>query len=355
MAKYDGQLGDLNSRIASAKKVVILLPANTTIDILSAGLSLMLSLEKQAKDVKIVSDDIVRVSHSSLYGVGQIQNQFPKQTGNNYIITLSGVVEQNGLVPSLEKLDWYPEGQNLNLVFHTVSGFNFAPTNVSTSHQASNIDLVFVIGASNLMDLGNVYQQNSAQISQLPVINISNSSQNGQFGQINIVDVQAAALSEMMMQIMPGLGLSLDQDIASNIMAGIYDATINLTKNVSPDTFLSLAQAMQAGGKVISPVQQPQVANQGFDLRQLAQNQPQVQLQPLEPIGNGDQFTNPPVVNQVSRSHEEVPAGETVASRGPEYTEFIPGQTVQPIQQPENESPAPDWLTPKVFKGGSLG
>src|SRR5258708_23720155 len=42
----------------------------------------------------------------------------------------------------------------------------------------------------------------------------------------------------------------LDQDVASNIVAGIYDATSNLTQNVKANTFSVLGAALQAGGKL---------------------------------------------------------------------------------------------------------
>lgn len=359
--KYNAQLGDLNSKLIPSKNIWILLPAITTVDKVAAALSLMLSLEKQGKQATVVTEDTLKVSHTNLFGVGSVKNLLPSGGGDNFVLTLSGVVDQNGLIPSLEKLDWYPENGNLNLVFHVVPGQKFAPTNIASSNQGSNVDLVFVLGTSTLTDLGNVYSQNSAQIHKFPIINIDNGASNTSFGQYNVVDPNASSISEMILNIFPSLGLSPDSDIASNLMAGIYDGTANLTQKVTPDTFMALASIMNAGGKVIQTVN-PQGTQAGFDLTQMMQNQPAPQPQ-AQPFFNqptvteqpADNFTTPQVINttQTSASKEEVPSGEFATTRGPEGTEFITGGATQ--SSPENVTPAPDWLTPKIFKGGGLG
>lgn len=351
--KYNSQLGDLNSKLIPAKNIWILLPSLTTIDKVASGLSLMLALEKQGKQVAIVTEDTLRVSHSNLFGVGNIKNTLPAGCGDNFVLTLSGVVDQNGLIPSLEKLDWYPENGNLNLVFHVVPGQKFVPTNIASGNQGSNVDLIMVLGASSLTELGNIYSQNSAQIHKFPIVNIDNSANNTSFGQYNVVDPGASSLSEMVLNIFPSLNITPDGDIASNLMAGIYDGTSNLTQKVTPDTFMALAGVMNAGGKVIQTIN-PQGTQAGFDLAQMMQSQPQpVVPQSVVTEQTSDNFTTPQVINtqDVSASREETPTGEFATTRGPEGTEFITGTSANP----ENVNPAPDWLTPKIFKGGGLG
>lgn len=345
--KYNAQLSDLNSKLIPAKKIWILLPAQTTVDKVAAALSLMLSLEKNGKEVTVVTEDTLKVSHTNLFGVGNIKNALPQSSGDNFVLTLNGVVDQNGLIPSLEKLDWYPENGNLNLVFHVVPGQKFAPTNISSGNQSSNIDLIFILGAFSLTDLGSIYSQNSDQIHKFPIVDIDNSSNNTSFGQYNVVDPNASSLSEMILNIFPSLSLNLDADIASNLMAGIYEGTANLTQKVIPDTFMALASIMNAGGKMVQTVNS-QGTQAGFDLTQIMQNQPALS-QPA------DSFTTPQVVNpaQTSAPKEETPSGEFATTRGPEGTEFMTGGGNQ--TNPENVNPAPDWLTPKIFKGGGLG
>ncbi len=374
--KYDVQLADLKNHLAQTQNILITLPAALSVDKLAASLALMLGLKKGGKKVSIATEGTPLVAHSNLFGVGEVKDNISASGEDNYTIILEGVVEANGQIPTLEKLDWYPEGANLNLVFHPMPGQKFEPKNLTTKIQGGNgegnFDLIFVIGASNLNELGSIHSQNQ-QVFNSYIVNIDNTANNGNFGKVNVVDTTAGSVSEMVIQIMQSLGLQLDEDIASNIVAGIYEATNNLT-SARPDSFIAIGQAMQAGAKIpataqpapqpqqtVSPAPtpvftqapsqpqatfpqpQPQVSfpqfdqtaqNQGFDLSKVLGMPPQAQ----------DQFVQPPVANTspvgtTQVSAEERPQGEFATSASPE----------SPSQ------PSPDWLTPKIFKGGSLG
>lgn len=360
--KYQTQLENVTSALSGQGSIVVALPSNASIDKIASGLSLYLALKNAGKKVSVVSPDTLTVSQSNLYGVGDVKNTFPLAGEGNYIISLEGVVENidgNPIVSSLEKLDWAPNGNNLDLVFHIAPGKKFEPSNVRQYHQETGggVSLVFVVGVSSLNDLGVVYQNNPQIFSNAHVINIDNNHSNSNFGATNILDTNAATLSEIVIQILPDLGLSMDADIAGNILTGIYAETANLTAKASPDTFLAVGQAMQAGGKIqrvvessqphLQPQTEPAVqavpsqpvmpnipANDqasGFDLKQIFNI-------PNAPIQSNESFINPPVVlSQTQSSPEEKPVGEYVTS-----------------QNPEVETPTPDWLVPKIYKGGQV-
>jgi hypothetical protein len=352
MGKYDSQLGDLRNQLASSKNVLVVLPAQLTTDKLAAGLALLLSLNNSGKEVSIVTQDTPKVSDTNLYGVGQVSSTLPKVGGGNLTITLEGVVGSDGTVPALEKLDWYPQGANLNLVFHVLPGQRFEPARILPSYQGSGVDLIFTIGAQTLDSLGNIYQ-NNREVFSAKVVNVDNSNANTQYGQFNVVDPAAGTISEMIAQILPSLNLPLDADTSSNILTGIYDATSNLTVNVKPETFMAVGTAMQSGGKVpggLSVTQVPQMLTpQAPALPQTPADQyNQAGFPPLNqvfgfPIQSGPTENEPaaqpepqPAEPQSTQSSaEERPMGEMVGSSNPEM--------------PSN--PEPDWLTPKIYKG----
>ncbi len=76
-----------------------------------------------------MTEDTIRVSHTHLYGVGAVKNKIESPKGGNFIVVLDGVVDPNApeerKVPTLDHVDWYPEGSSLNLVFHPVDGQRF--------------------------------------------------------------------------------------------------------------------------------------------------------------------------------------------------------------------------------------
>ncbi|MDO8577040.1 MAG: hypothetical protein Q7R82_01725 [Candidatus Daviesbacteria bacterium] len=340
--KYDSQLTELKNLLPSAKNILIAVSAGADVDKLAAGLALFLTFEAQGKQVRIVSDDAMLVSHTHLFGVDHVQKILPSTDGGNLTLTLEGVAASDGTVPALEKLDWFAENNNLNLVFHVLPNQIFQPGRIVPRYQGSGFNLIFVMGAANLNALGGIYQQNINAFSGTHIVNIDTQSANTSFGQTNIVDTQASSVSEVMVNLSGDLGFALDADSASNLLAGIFDATNNLSDpKVTADTYMAVANCLRVGGRKPAaagtqsqPVQVNSIPQQpAYDWNAVAAaigqpSMPQPQSVP--------EFTVPQVVpstSSIQPSPEERPAGEGVVS-----------ETIEP-----------EWLTPKIFKGTSLG
>lgn len=331
--KYDSQLTELKNVLPASKKILIALPANASIDQLSAGLGLFLTLEASGKEVGVVSDDNIRVGQSHLFGVDHVQKTLPSTDGGNLTLILEGVAASDNTVPALEKLDWYAEGNNLNLVFHVLPGQTFQPARIVPKYQGSGFNLIFVVGAFNLNALGVVYSANSQAFSGTHVVNIDNQVANTNFAATNVVDTNASSVSEVMTNVITDLGFVLDADSASNLLAGIFEATGNLINSrVTADTYMAVAQCLRVGGR--KP--QAMAGTQPIPAYDLSV------LMPASPRGEPKQepsvvFSAPVGVvdagDHSQPSPEERPVGEGVVS-----------ETVEP-----------EWLTPKIFKGTSLG
>lgn len=352
--KYDLAISELKNLLPNAKNVLIALPTGADIDKMAAGLSLFLTLENAGKQVTIVSDDAVLVSQSHLFGVDHIQKSLPSGNGGNLTLTLEGVAASDGTVPSLEKLDWFAEAGSLNLVFHVLPGQTFQPARIVPKYQGSGFNVIFTIGAANLNALGNVYSQNQSSFSGTHIANIDTQAANSSFGQTNVLDTNASSLSEVMINLVSDLGFTVDGDGASNLLAGIFDATNNLLNpRVTADTYMAVANCLRVGGRKPSSTQ---TVDGGIASPQaiIASAQPAYDWnavsaaigQKTVPQAQNNEYVVPPVVaadpspasmpsvfqaNQPSP--EERPAGEGVIS-----------ETIEP-----------EWLTPKIFKGTSLG
>lgn len=329
MAKYDSQLTELKNLLPTAKNILIALPVGADVDKLAAALALFLILEASGKQVSIVCDDNILVGQAHLFGVDHVQKILPSTEGGNLTLTLEGVAASDGTVPALEKLDWYAESSNLNLVFHVLPGQTFQPAKIIPRYQGSGFNLIFIVGAVNLNALGNVYQTNSQAFSGTHIVNIDTEVANTSFGATNVLDTNASCLSEIMANLISDLGYNLDSDCASNLLAGIFDLTGNLTNpKVSADTYMAVANCLRVGGRKPQAMgSQPQFSSQQ-DLSSLIPKQAPVVV-PF--INAGDHSI--PVQQAPQPSPEERPAGEGVIS-----------ETVEP-----------EWLTPKIFKGTSLG
>lgn len=343
--KYDSQIVELKNLLPSAKNILIALPQNSDIDRLAAGLALFLIFEVQGKGVSVVCDDSIKVSQADLFGVDHIQKTFPQTEGGNLTLTLEGVAASDNTVPALEKLDWYAENNNLNLVFHVIVGQTFQPVKIVPRYSGGGYDLIFTVGAYNLNSLGNIYQQNQQAFSGTHIINIDTQTANSSFGQTNVLDTNSSSISEVMVNLISDLNLPLDTDSASNLLAGIFDATNILSNNkTSADTFNVIANLLRAGGRKPEVVK-PQVSP-GQDLSPLI---PKTEVSFAQPVAsvqtpNISDFITPPSPASVTPPVSTPPADNQ------------PSPEEKPAEEAAiTETPEPDWLTPKIFKGSSLG
>ena len=251
--KYDGQLLEAGRILPTATSILIALPPSAGIDELASGLALYLALEQAGKKVAIATDGVIKVGHSHLFGIGQVQNKIPSGTGGNFTITLGGVVAPDKTVPSLQSLDWAPSGaeqKDLKLTFYVNAGQKFEPTFVTPAYDSSGFDLIFVIGTGNLANLGSIYSSNTQAFNGAHILNIDNKEGNEQFGASNAVDTSASSLSEILAQVLPGLQLPFEGDIATNLLAGIFEATCNLqSEKVTADTYGVVANLLKVGGQ----------------------------------------------------------------------------------------------------------
>ncbi|MDO8498774.1 MAG: hypothetical protein Q7S44_03230, partial [bacterium] len=228
----------------------------------------------------------------------------------------------------------------------------FEPTFITPSTEGGKFDLIFILGGQNLNSLGGIYSNNQAVFSGTNLVNLDKNAGNSQFGTTNIVDPEASSLSEIIGQLLPSLSLPFNQDIASNVLTGIFTATSNL-QTANATTFEVVANALKAGGQkpaslasapaapVPPTLEQPSITfpstppppQEGFDISKVLGAPPQS-------ISANETFTVPPVVSTgieqkstLQSSPEEAPQGERAQSENPEA----------------------DWLTPKIFKSGSIG
>ncbi len=320
--KYDSQITELKNLLPTAKSILIAFPTNASIDQLAAGLALFLTLQTTGKQVSVACEIEIKVSQSHLFGIDHVQKTISSTDGGNLTLTLEGVAASDGTIPALEKLDWAAENNNLNLVFHVLPGQTFQPTRIVPKYQGSGFNLIFVVGAVNLNALGSIYSTNPQIFSGTHIVNVDIQSANTSFGQTNVVDSQALSVSEVMVNLISDLGLNLDADTASNLLAGIFEATGNLSDQRSTaDTFMAVANCLRVGGRKPLDSAQSKPTYDWSALMPKAQS-----VQPAQIVSTTPSDQNQP-------SPEELPAGEGVVS-----------ETVEP-----------EWLTPKIFKGSSLG
>jgi len=110
-------------------------------------------------------------------------------------------------------------------------------------------DLVIVLDVPDLEKLGKIYEKNTDLFFEVPVVNIDRRSENENFGQINLVDVLASSVSEIVTNLLESIQPELiDKTIADCLLTGIISATDSFQKgNTTPRALSTSAKLMDRG------------------------------------------------------------------------------------------------------------
>jgi hypothetical protein len=218
----------------------------------------------------------------------------------NFVITLTSAVG------TVEKVSYYTEGDDLNLVVHPhPQAVPFSPDQVKYKEGGGDYDLIFVVGSRGFSDLGKIYSENEALFTTATIVNIDNQADNARFGKLNMVYPKTSSLSEIVTRLVENLEIKVSGEGATNLLAGIIWATNDFrSPAVSADTFEAAAFCLRLGAQRLK-----------------------ISSSVGEPVGK------PPTEKREKKTR--------VISQ-----EFKPKQ--------EDVGPKQDWLKPKIYQRGQL-
>ena len=230
---------EINSALAGAKNVAILLPDNPDYDLVASSLALFLSFQKAGKPTSIASSSPMKVELSHLVGLNKITTKIGCK--GNFTISIDYPLE------NLEKVTLPDNTKTVNLIFKLKNGVPPIPNDkINFDQGGQEIDLYFLIGGDNLASFEKLVDSQVIQSSQ----NIAIRRQQTNLGKIQIIDSSASSYSEIITAILVSLSLPSDQDIAQNLFLGLSRATANFSsQTVSADTFEAAALCLRAGAK----------------------------------------------------------------------------------------------------------
>ena len=235
-------LKQVQEALNSAQTIFIVLPAQVNFDKTAAALAFFLSLKKAGKQVFIGCSAPMTVEFSSLVGVDKIQS---KLGGRNLLISF------DYLEDSIEKVSYNIENDKFNLTIQPKQGF--APLSTDKVHYGytgGRADLILIMGAGSLNDLGDLYQANKGLFEQAKTWDFDISSRQKTFAQKGFFDSQSAAFCETIAGMLAKLKLPVDGDIAVNLFRGLLKATRNFSSpKVGAATFEAAAFCLRSGAK----------------------------------------------------------------------------------------------------------
>lgn len=222
---------------------LILLPATPSSDALAAGLGLLLVLEKMGKAAKVVSPNFtLPPGHDFLPKNGAIEQRLSSL--RNFVIT----VDTSRV--KLDTLSYDVRDDRLHIYLSPKQG-TYESKDVTTSAGQFSHDLIIVLDVPSLERLGPLYNDNAEFFYQVPVLNIDHHTENTRYGHTNVVDVVASSVSEILFEILRGIGFQhLDEQVATSLLTGIISKTkIFQNQLVTPKSLAVASHLMSAGAR----------------------------------------------------------------------------------------------------------
>src|SRR3989344_5700411 len=290
--------------IEQSKSVLILLPTKPYFDQVAAGLGLYLSL-RDKKDVQVYSPSPMTVEFNRLVGV----NRVTQDLGNkNLIIRFTDYKATD-----IERVSYDIENGQFRLTVIPKQKINPPiKDQVELSYSGVTADTVIMIGGANESHFPALTSKDlvGANIIHVGTRDISLSSNKTYVSFAK----PASSVSEIIASLIKESALTMDEDIATNLLMGIEEASNNFTDpGASAETFAIVSELMRLGGRRLSqqapirPTSYPSGTIPNAPMRtfqypqvnsQPQQLQPAQQLQPVQPIQSTQAIPEPNVENQ---------------------------------------------------------
>ncbi len=230
-------------QVAKSKNILIATSQNPSVDAIAASLALKIILEQQNKKVKVVSQDYTLLpQHSFLPKSKDIHSDL--STLKQFVISLD--LGQT----KVEELSYDIKEDKLNIYIKPKTGF-FKNEDLSTSDDNYEYDLIFTIDAPELEALGSIYDSNTEFFYKIPIINIDHKPSNDNYGQINLVDITATSVSEIVFELLKEHDEKmLNEYIATNLLTGIISKTKSFqTPQVTPKSLAIASHLISSGAR----------------------------------------------------------------------------------------------------------
>lgn len=204
--------------INRAKQILIVLPRHFDYDLVCAAAAFYRWLKQQQKLTDLVGADFL--PPENLNFIEEL-----KEIKNELTNLRKLVIKLNLAKKEVENFTYDLDEKELK-IFVTPKNKEFETADVSAAPSAFLYDLIITIGASDLAALGPLFTRTPDFFFQTPIINFDFSPANERFGAINLIDLAAGSLSEIIFKFLRALDSApLDAQLASYLFGGIISKT----------------------------------------------------------------------------------------------------------------------------------
>ncbi len=238
----DGTKQQIARLINKSNKILIATPENACGDALGSALALANTIKKLNKNIQAIIPE-------SLPEKFKFLNEYSKTNPLSYhqLKEREFVLTVKNPQNHINNL-YYQKDEGLLHIY--LGGKNEIKENDFEIKRNHPFDLVFIIKSRDYERLGKIFEYNPELFIETPVVNIDNHPDNENFGEINLTDITSSSVSEIVMNLIHFIDRNLlDKAIATQILAGLIDATNNFQyPGTNPRTFNNAAILINRGG-----------------------------------------------------------------------------------------------------------
>ncbi len=234
-------LQQISDYLNRSRKVLLALPLHVTVDRLCSAYALNHVLSKMGKETGLAS------AARALPNVGFLTDLPPispgLSTGQSLVINVATATAQ------LDELSYQSETDKVQIFLKAKGSGQFSPKDVSVTAGNQDYDLIITLGAQTLEDLAELYQQNTDLFFNTPKINLDIDAGNEYFGTINLIDVTASSLAEVVAQVIASVEQAVtDENVATSLLGGIIANTHSFQDAATTPKTLTAASSLIAQG-----------------------------------------------------------------------------------------------------------
>jgi phosphoesterase RecJ-like protein len=114
--------------------------------------------------------------------------------------------------------------------------------------------LAVICDAASFERVGRITSEERAWLAQATLVNIDHHVTNSRWGEINLVDMNAAATCQIVAELLPGLAIQPDPEIGTALLAGIVRDSQGFADGATSPRTLEVAAHMMEGGASLASV-----------------------------------------------------------------------------------------------------
>ncbi|MFA5420819.1 MAG: DHH family phosphoesterase [Patescibacteria group bacterium] len=218
--------------IKKSDNILISFPVDWDGDAIASSLALFLYLKKMGKNVEIGSEEIKQKNNFKipiesfrfLPSFSEIKNSL-----ENLMKFVVSIDLKNAQVSQVK---YTLEKDKLNFIISPKNGF-FTSEDIKSSMKSFKYDLIITIDAKDLESLGRIYDNNIDFFYKTNIVNIDHSPDNEEFGQLNIIDLNAVSNTEIIYKLLEYNDKSLlNEEISTCLLTGIIFKTKSLRQTI---------------------------------------------------------------------------------------------------------------------------